>query len=219
MPAHKKQIFYSKNELKLFNTVIKILINQGFYLLPNKDRENFEHDFEKYFKLVDNQIFAIGAVGSFGDVLRFASQLPNQLITLDKKFKLSWNYLGSQDIKKNYFEYITTVFWENQNNSNLLNHMKYPEMLENPWLLSRYIGEIGLETNLAFNFFDNGANNFIAKIEENFGKKWETNPYLIEHKDSTFNWQIDGILKRFTISGFVIKTDKGLQHNIQLTCK
>jgi hypothetical protein len=134
--------------------------------------------------------------------------------TENNELKMEWNYLGKNEEKKRYFDYLQDFFWRNQDNTELLEKLDSQDLLENNWKIANYANQVEGTMKIVADFIDQETVLFI----ENLGQMldgWELNPYLIFNDMGNLQWKIS-LHKDFVIRGFIYRKDNYLYQKIQL---
>jgi len=129
------------------------------------------------------------------------------------KTKFVWNYLGRNEEKQQYIEYLNTLFWQNQHEEALQNHPNYNQMLNNTWKIPLYANTLPFTVAHPCEFFSDKTTDFIQNLQKTMAN-WSINPYFLWQDEGSFQWSIQ-IGDLFLIQGAVWQTKDGLKHAIE----
>jgi hypothetical protein len=226
MPAHKQKIPYSSSFIVTQN-IFKYFIEKGFVVFPEIKTVNSD-SFERFERIliisetptVSEKISDIPvAFGTSKDILMIikttleAIKKRNQI---EKDFDITceWNYLGKTEEKRNYFEYLSRYYWQNQDKLEILSLAQNQEILENNWKITTFSDKFEENIKLPIEFFNPETANLLDKLS-NLLPQWELNPYLIFDGEANLQWQIK-VIGNYKICGSISKVGDKLFHKISL---
>lgn len=207
--------------------MFRYFIDNGFYITPEAkwlDHESFGK-FDKML-VISNKSFVVEKLHDIPSGLLVPKELSKIIISslkqLNKhsakidqsKMKMEWNYLGKNDEKKRYFDYLQGFFWQNQDNAELLEKIDGQDMLENNWKIANYASQVEGNMKIVADFIDQETVLFIENLAHLLSG-WELNPYLIFNDIGNLQWKIH-IEKTFVVSGFIYRKDNHLYQRINL---
>jgi hypothetical protein len=221
MPPHKEKLKLTSNFFILQNA-FRYFVDNGFYITPEAkwlDNDSFSK-FDKML-VISKTSFVVEKLQDIPSGLLVPKELIKiihaSLKQIDKHtgeaqpytLKTEWNYLGKNEEKRRYFEYLQDFFWRNQDNAELLEKIDNQDLLEN-----NYSNQVEGNMKIVADFIDQETVLFI----ENLGQMldgWELNPYLIFNDIGNLQWKIS-LGKGFVIKGYIYRKDNYLYQKIQL---
>jgi hypothetical protein len=204
---------YPKNVVKIYNLWFSFLMKQGFTLVPKLTQVEVE-DYVKVSSFSFQQGKALQKVETLDDVLSFINTLKSQLTILDATVSVTWNYIGSENSRMNYMNELETFFWTYQDQLSQLLPLQSKELLDQPWKIARFAGNLDFPTPTASQFFDSKAGDFMQSLITKFSN-YELDPYLVHSKLGSFHWKI--VTKDIEFTGFMEKKETYFLHNINYT--
>jgi hypothetical protein len=206
----EKQIIYPKSVVKAYNIWFAFLMKLGFNLVPNVSNV-VESEYVKVMSFSFKQGQGYEKVETLDDVLSFMNSLKSSLIALDSTTQVTWNYIGSEKSRQQYIGELETFFWNNQDDISQTLPLFSQELIENPWKIAHFGGELELSTPVASSFFDEKGGEFMSNLLGRFAN-FELDPYLVLSKQGSFHWKI--VSKSIEFSGFMEKKEHYFLHTI-----
>jgi hypothetical protein len=226
MPPHKEKLKLTSNFFILQN-IFRYFVENGFYISPEAkwlDNESFSK-FDKML-VISKKSFVVEKIQDIPIGLLIPKELVKIIVAsnkqiishtktkVTKELKMEWNYLGKNEEKKLYFDYLQDFFWRNQDNTELLAKIDGQDLLENNWKIANYSNQVEGNMKIVADFIDQDTVLFI----ENLGKilnNWELNPYLIFNDMGNLQWIIR-LGDDFVVKGYIYRKDNYLFQHIQL---
>jgi hypothetical protein len=226
MPPHKEKLKLTSNFFILQN-MFRYFVETGFYISPEAkwlDNESFGK-FEKML-VISKKSFSVEKLQDIPTGLLVPKELVKIIHASQKQInkhtgkkdqnevKTQWNYLGKNEEKKRYFDYLQDFFWRNQDNTELMEKMDSQDLLENNWKIANYANQVDGTIKIVADFIDEETVLFI----ENLGQLldgWDLNPYIIFNDSGNLQWKIE-LGKDFIIYGYIYRKDNYLYQRIQL---
>ncbi|NJL96669.1 hypothetical protein HC766_01995 [Candidatus Gracilibacteria bacterium] len=206
MPAHQTHLEVDERML-IRQRALVFLLSNGFLLIDNKRKlDDIGYDFVQ----IKDNIEAFQVLNEFADGVEFMEGMRKDLRKYSKSLgriglDFEWNYLGQNDERIMYIDYIERTFWCNQNNTQLQELVDFQSLVEQPWKLIRYHNLIE-DFCIPADFFGSTTNGFVMKIQELLGN-WRLNPFLILDTESNFQWAIH-YEENMIIEGVIFKDKK-----------
>jgi hypothetical protein len=226
MPPHKEKLRLTSNFYILQN-IFRYFVENGFYISPEAkwlDNESFDK-FDKML-VISKKSFIVEKLQDIPSGLLVPKELVkivhNSLRQIDKQtgkkntdvVKTEWNYLGKNEEKKRYFDYLQDFFWRNQDNAALLEIIDSQDLLENNWKIANYSNQVEGNMKIVADFIDQETVVFIENLSQMLDN-WDLNPYLIFNDSGNLQWIIS-LGKEFVIKGHIYRRDNYLYQKIQL---
>jgi hypothetical protein len=218
MVAHKHKKM-SEEEYLFWSEIWNFFCKLDFKIIPPETEEliNFKKN-TKYLsleKLPGRLIYKIDNFQSGVDtVFELKKFLQNKFTKTIKESYFNWNYLGQNEEREFYLNYLKDVFWENQYNENLQRMPNYKKILEKPWRIINYATDLDFEVKSQFEFFDEKTEDFMQNLQQVM-KNWELNPFLINNDRGSFQWDIK-IQNSYGFEGCIFSENKKLFQEIEL---
>jgi hypothetical protein len=226
MPPHKEKLKLTSHFFILQN-MFRYFVENGFYISPEAkwlDNESFSK-FDKML-VISKKSFVVEKLQDIPSGLLVPKELVKIIHTslkqIDKhtgkksldEIKTEWNYLGKNEEKKRYFDYLQDFFWRNQDNAELLEMIDSQDLLENNWKIANYSNQVEGTMKIVADFIDQETVVFIENLSQML-VGWDLNPYLIFNDSGNLQWKIY-FGKDFVVSGHIYRKDNYLYQKIQL---
>jgi hypothetical protein len=211
MPAHQPDISHSQ-ALPILQQIWSYLAKQDFVIYPNSKYLNQTEHASKY--LILDPFVAMEEVKDFKLSLQRAFALQAILKSNYSQLQSEWNYLGKNEERGAYFEYLTKFFWANQDNLALQQSLQFAQILEQPWLILEQIDKLDTQPQIVTDWFGPSTTDFINSLSDSM-KTWELNPFLIHSSLGSLQWKLE-IPDKVRLLGCLYNSDKKLICSIQM---
>lgn len=214
MPAHQ-EIILTEKQLLFWQGIWYFLGKKGYKIVPNS-LANFPKflDLKEKSFVPDIPGFCVQRINNLPESFEFLKELQQQIKYLVKEdINFEWNYLGKNDEKQQYLDYLEKLFWQNQTNNQLKKLENFQEILENPYKILNYSSIIEIDAKLPFDFFGEKTAIFLESLSKNL-ENWELTPNLIHNPKGSFQIKID-CDKHFLIQGYIYNQDNKLFQKLE----
>lgn len=214
MPAHKKNHFLIEN-LAFWQDIWRLLVSSGFDLYPSTIEET-----------KDNRNSFVIPTESGGKSKQVANnfkkcfELTLKIWSVIQKTTKSdciaeWNYLGNTQEKLKYFEYLDSIFWNNQNIPELLALPDYYLYIAETFRISKCVEELGWNIASPVEKMSSKSQEFLLSLESSL-PEWELNNYLLNDAKGNFHWSILA-KEQFLLEGTIFKDNSVFIQNIKFS--
>jgi hypothetical protein len=226
MPPHKEKLKLTSHFF-ILQSMFRYFVENGFFISPEAkwlDNESFSK-FDKML-VISKKSFVVEKLQDIPSGLLVPKELVKIIQTSVRQInkhtgkksldeiKTEWNYLGKNEEKKRYFDYLQDFFWRNQDNAELLELIDSQDLLENNWKIANYSNQVEGTMKIVADFIDQETVIFIENLSQML-VDWDLNPYLIFNDSGNLQWKIY-FGKDFVVSGYIYRKDNYLYQKIQL---
>jgi hypothetical protein len=227
MPPHKEKIRLTPHFF-ITQSILRYFVLQGFYIIPNLHSvDNSSLSKFKKFLIVDkvtrgieqsNDIVTIieslnkianTVKKSYSDLLKISPSLSNS------KPIFEWNYLGNQNEKRHYQEYLQKEIWKILSHTDIAEKItNQQEIMENPWKILQHGEKITIPFQLATDYFGTISQKTFIDLEKKL-KLWEFSPYIFDNQNASLQWSIR-IGSALLAHGSVQENDLSNHHSFEI---
>jgi hypothetical protein len=227
MPPHKEKIRLTPHFF-ITQSLLRYFVLQGFYIIPNiHSVDNSSLSKFKKFLIIDkithgieqsNDITTIidslnkiasTVKKSYSDLLKISPTLSHS------KLLFEWNYLGNQNEKRHYQEYLQKSVWEIFSDPEIAEKINnQQEIMENPWKILQHGEKITSPFQLATDYFGTISQKTFIDLEKRL-KLWEFSPYIFDNQNASVQWSIK-IGNTHIAKGSVQENDLNNHHTFEI---
>jgi hypothetical protein len=216
MPAHLPTSAPSP-ALPVLQKIWRHLIQEDFWLYPTED--DLDEDNLPPKMLILKPMVALELISDFKLGLERAFEIAKVTQAArtsgESVTQLEWNYLGKNEERGAYLEYLQRFFWTQQDNPELLSSSQYQNMVEEPWRILNHLEYLQQSPALPTDYFTEGTTKFIESLSLIL-KGWELNPFLLHTDSGSLQWRIT-ISDALTLDGCIFAQDEDLWLQIEMT--
>ncbi len=188
MPAHKPTSV-NLEPVFFWQPHWKFLLDIGFVLLPSElDDSHLTVNEVNYFCQSSDGGKVVQICSKLEEALGLASGLVNK----NKKpntISVEWNYLGNNQEKNRYLEYLNRQFWLNQSEESLIARSDYGLLIAENFRIGKVLVGLGYQVCSPVELMSERSLRFLLQLDNTL-RDWILDPFLVNDAKGNFHWRV-----------------------------